>query len=476
MAEERVPPQNVEVERAVLGAMMLDPEALDHGLEILTEDVFYLGNHRKIFSAMKALVEKNSPADLITIAEELNTSGDLEKIGGRSYLSSLMSSVVTAGNLAYHADIIRQKAILRSLIHAGSDIVSRAYNENQDVEELLDSVEQTIFNISERRLTGDFSSLSDILPEAYENLEEIRKSSHSVTGLAMGFSKLDDLTSGMHPSDYIIIAARPSVGKTALALTIALHVAIQEKKGVALFSLEMAKEQLVTRLMASKFRVDAHRLRNGTLGKRDFRRIGSNISSLSSAPIYIDDTPNLTVLEMRTKARRLMRRTPLGLIVVDYLQLITAGSRRQENRQQEITTISRQLKALGRELGVPVIALSQLSRQVESRDVKRPILADLRESGAIEQDADLVMFIYRPEMYGKKQVKIYGNSYPSSGIAEIIIAKQRNGPTDSVFLRFERQWVSFESLALEEIKSPDEEEAFIDDLQENRHNNDYGGT
>jgi replicative DNA helicase len=463
MTTERVPPQDVEVERSVLGAMMLEPEALDRGLELLSENEFYRENHRMIFSAMKELVEKSSPADLITIAAELDAVGNLQKIGGRSYLSSLMSSVVTAGNLDYHTDIIRQKSVLRSLIHAGSDIVSRAYNESQDVSELLDSIEQMIFNISEKRLTGDFSSLGEILPQTYDYLEEVRKNKRAVTGLATGYNDLDDITSGMHPSDYIVIAARPSIGKTALVLGIALNVAINEKKGVALFSLEMAKDQLVTRLMASKFHVDAHRLRTGTLSKADFKRIGNNLPALSSAPIYIDDSASLTVLEMRTKTRRLMRRVPLGLIVVDYLQLLNGSSKRQENRQQEISMISRQLKALGREMGVPVIALSQLSRQVESRDNKRPILADLRESGAIEQDADVVMFIYRPEMYGKKQIKIFGNTYPSDGIAQILIAKQRNGPVGDIFLRFKREWVTFENLSIENIEPfEDEEEAFVD--------------
>ncbi len=463
MTTERVPPQDVEVERSVLGAMMLEPEALDRGLELLSENEFYRENHRMIFSAMKELVEKSSPADLITIAAELDAVGNLQKIGGRSYLSSLMSSVVTAGNLDYHTDIIRQKSVLRSLIHAGSDIVSRAYNESQDVSELLDSIEQMIFNISEKRLTGDFSSLGEILPQTYDYLEEVRKNKRAVTGLATGYNDLDDITSGMHPSDYIVIAARPSIGKTALVLGIALNVAINEKKGVALFSLEMAKDQLVTRLMASKFHVDAHRLRTGTLSKADFKRIGNNLPALSSAPIYIDDSASLTVLEMRTKTRRLMRRVPLGLIVVDYLQLLNGSSKRQENRQQEISMISRQLKALGREMGVPVVALSQLSRQVESRDNKRPILADLRESGAIEQDADVVMFIYRPEMYGKKQIKIFGNTYPSDGIAQILIAKQRNGPVGDIFLRFKREWVTFENLSIENIEPfEDEEEAFVD--------------
>ncbi len=469
MSDERVQPQNIEVEMAVLGAMLLEEEALDRGLEILDQNTFYRDNHRRIFEAMRRLAEADCPVDIVTLSEELSRSGELERVGGRSYISSLMSSVVTAGNLAYHAEIIREKAILRSLIHAGSDIVTRAYSENQDADELLDSVEQTIFSISEKRLKGDFSPLSTILPETFERLEEIRMNKHTVTGLATGYYKLDETTSGMHPSDYIIIAARPSVGKTALALGIVLNVALNDKKGVALFSLEMAKEQLVMRLMSSKFKVDAQRLRTGTLDKKDFGRIASNLNTLSSAPIYIDDTPNLTVLEMRAKARRLMRRVPLGLIVVDYLQLISAGSRSGENRQQEISTISRQLKALARELGVPLIALSQLSRQVESRDIKKPVLADLRESGAIEQDADVVMFIYRAEMYGQKNIEIHNTQYPSYGIAQIIIAKQRNGPIGEVLLSFKREYVSFENLSLEEIQPySNEESAYID--------SDYGGT
>ncbi|HHS50553.1 MAG TPA: replicative DNA helicase, partial [candidate division Zixibacteria bacterium] len=316
MPEERMPPQNVEVEMAVLGAMMLEADALDRGLELLEPNVFYRTNHVKVFEAMQRLAEIQCPVDIVTLSEELSRSGELEAVGGRSYLASLMSSVVTAGNLNYHAEIIREKAILRSLIHAGSDIVSKAYSETQNVGDLLDSVEQSIFNIVERRIKGDFASLGEILPETYEHLEEVRQSDHSVTGLPTGFFELDDMTSGMHPSDYIILAARPSMGKTALSLGITLNVAIEEKTPVAVFSLEMAKEQVVMRLMSSKFKVDAHRLRNGTLSGKDFKRIGMNLSALSSAPIYIDDTPNLTVLDMRAKVRRLMRRVPIGLIVV----------------------------------------------------------------------------------------------------------------------------------------------------------------
>ncbi len=473
MPEDRVPPHNIEVERAVLGAMMLEPEALDRGLELLNADYFYLEDHRKIFSAIKTLAESDRPADIVSLADQLDKENNIEKVGGRSYLSSLLTSVVTSGNIDYHAEIIREKAMLRSLIHAGGDIVSMAYSETLEMDELLDNVERKIWAIGEQRLRGDFASMGEILPATYEKLEEIRRSDRTVTGLPTGYTELDKLTSGFHPADYVIIAARPSVGKTALAIGIAMNVAVKEGIGVAMFSLEMAREQLVIRMMGNRFRVDTHRLRTGSLTKKDFSRIGNNLKALSAAPIYIDDSPIQTVLDMRAKCRRLMRKVNnIGLIVVDYLQLLTSGQRKVESRQQEITTISRQLKALGRELGVPVIAISQLSRQVETREAKRPILADLRESGAIEQDADLVMFIYRPELYGKKKVEIYRKKYDSTGIAEIIVAKQRNGPIGSVYLDFHKEYVTFENLALED-RTP-----IYEDSEENEEFNymNYGGS
>lgn len=450
--EDRLPPQNIEVERAVLGAMMIEPEAFFRGLEILKPEYFYQEGHAKIFQAMEALAEKDSPADLVTVADQLHKSGDLERIGGRSYIASLTTGVVTSGNLEYHAEIIREKAVLRKLIHVGGDIVAKSYSEHESIDDLLDDVESMILQIGEQRLRGDFASLDDIIPKTWEKLDEIRNSPHSVTGLATGFRELDDLTSGLHGSDYVIIAARPSVGKTSLALGMALNVAVEQEQGVALFSLEMAAEQLVIRLMANKFRVNAHSLRTGKLRKSDFKRIGGKLPLLAKANVFIDDTPSLTVLDMKAKCRRLMKRHSIGLLIVDYLQLITAGGRRIESRQQEITLISRQLKALARELDVPVIALSQLSRAVESRENKRPILADLRESGAIEQDADVVMFIYRPEMYGLKYTEVYGEGgmekkVPSDGIAELILAKQRNGPVGSVFMTFHKEYATFEDLA-----------------------------
>lgn len=450
--EDRLPPQNIEVERAVLGAMMIEPEAHYRGLELLEAEYFYQEGHAKIFKAMEELAENDRPADLVTVADQLHKNGVLEKIGGRSYLASLTTGVVTSGNLEYHAEIIREKALLRKLIHVGGDIVAKSYSEHEDIDDLLDDVESMILKIGEERLRGDFVSLEKMIPGTWDKLEDIRKSPHSVTGLATGFHKIDDLTSGLHGSDYVIIAARPSVGKTALALGMALNVALEEGKGVALFSLEMAAEQLVIRLMANKFRVNAHHLRTGRMSKVDFKRIGSKLKLLANANIFIDDTPSLTVLDMKAKCRRLMKRNKVGLLIVDYLQLITTGSRRIENRQQEITTISRQLKALARELDIPVIALSQLSRAVEARESKRPILADLRESGAIEQDADVVMFIYRPEIYGIDRITVTGDDFhdkqiPSDGIAEIILAKQRNGPVGSVFMTFHKQYATFEDLA-----------------------------
>jgi len=465
---DRLPPQNMELEKEVLGAMMSESPALERGLELLSENMFYNNIHRLVFQAMKDLTEDNKPVDIISLGEQLEKMGKMEKIGGMSYLSSMLSSVVTSANLDYHIGIIREKFIRRSIIESGSQMVSKAYDEGMEVSLLLDSVEKEIFDISEQRLKGDFESVENLLPATYEKLEEIRHQKRSVTGLPTGFVELDRLTSGLHESDYVIIAARPSIGKTALALSMASNVATKEKKGVAIFSLEMAKEQLVVRLMSSKFKVDAQKLRNGTLKMKEFKKIAHNLRTLSSAPIYIDDSPSQTVLDMRAKTRRLFRRHEIGLIIVDYLQLITTNGR-SESRQQEITTISRQLKALARELKVPLIALSQLSRQVESRESKRPILADLRESGALEQDADVVMFIYRAEVYKKKKVLIDDIEYPSDGIAEVIIAKQRNGPVGSRHLSFKKNYVSFENLDLSSI------EPFDVDYDPQMDTTNYGG-
>jgi len=456
--EDRLPPQNIEVERAVLGAMLIEPEALFRGLEILTPENFYHEGHANIFQAMKNLAEEDKPSDLVTVADRLQRMGDLEKLGGRSYLASLTTGVVTSGNLEYHANIIREKAVLRDLIHTGGDIVAKAYSDDQDVDDLLDNIEGMILKIGEKRLRGDFDSLESMLPQTWEKLEEIRHNQHSVTGLPTGFMELNDITGGLQQSDYIIVAARPSVGKTSLALGMALNISLEENVGVALFSLEMAKEQLVIRLMANKFRVNAHSLRTGRLRKTEFKKIGSRLKTIANAKVFVDDTSSLTVLDMKAKCRRLMKRQDIGLVIVDYIQLITTGNKRIESRQQEITTISRQLKALGRELKVPIVALSQLSRAVESREDRRPILADLRESGALEQDADVVMFIYRPEIYGINTITIKDKDYKnrkisSQGIAEIIVAKQRNGPVGSVHLTFHKEYATFEDLAPADLEN-----------------------
>jgi replicative DNA helicase len=467
--EDRLPPQNIEVERAVLGAMLIEPEAFFRGLELLEPDSFYQESHAKIFKAMKTLAERDNPADLVTVADQLHRDGELERIGGRGYLASLTTGVVTSGNLEYHAEIVREKAILRRLIQVGGDIVAKCYTEHDEIDALLDDVESMILQIGEQKLRGDFNSLESLIGGTWENLEEARNSTHAVTGVSTGFSKLDDLTSGLHGSDYIVIAARPSLGKTSLALGMALNVAIEEGAGVAIFSLEMAAEQLVIRLMANKFRVNAHDLRTGRLRKAEFTRIGHKLNLLANAKIFIDDTPSLTVLDMKAKCRRLMKRNKIGLLVVDYIQLITTGGKRIENRQQEITLISRQLKALARELDIPVIALSQLSRAVETRENKRPILADLRESGAIEQDADVVMFINRPEVHGVKTIDVYDEGatpkkIPSEGVAEIILAKQRNGPIGSVFMAFHKEYATFEDLA----------PTALDELAESYDGEEYG--
>jgi len=477
MTEERLPPQNLEVERAVLGAMMMDSEALYRALELLSVEDFYHDGHARIFGAMKKLAENDRAVDYVSLADILDKEGHLEKVGGRSYLVSLLSSIVTPGNLDYHAEIIQEKAVLRSLIRAGGDIVTRAYSGTQDVDDLLNGVEQMIWAIGEKRIRGEFAPLSSIIPETFEKLDEIHHSKRAVTGLATGYTDLDEITTGLHPADYVIIAARPSVGKTALALGIALNVALKEEKGVAIFSLEMASEQLVTRLMATKFRVDSQRLRSGKLDNESFKKISKDLDSLSRAQIFIDDSAEQTVLNMRAKLRRLKRRQKIDLVIIDYLQLLTSGQRRVENRQQEITTISRQIKALGRELDIPVIALSQLSRQSELRDDKIPRLSDLRESGAIEQDADTVMFIYRPEVHKQKKIKVEldGKSFwkDATGIAEIIIAKQRNGPVGQIYLKFHKKYVSFENVSMRKV--PDYVAKKIEEEEEFNPNN-HGGT
>ena len=451
----RLPPQAVEAEQSVLGSMLLSKEAIGKAVELLDESCFYRVEHQQIFQAIVGLYDANKPVDLITLTQELKKRRRLKEVGGRVYLMGLLESTPTAANLEYYARIVLEKATLRKLADVSTGIVTQCYQPEVEADSLLDKAEQQIFNLSESRMRGGFVHIGEILPHTFEAIEEFHKREGFVTGIPSGFKELDSLTSGFQKSDLVIIAGRPSMGKTAFSLSIAQYVAIKEKLPVAIFSLEMSKSQLVQRMLCSEARVDSHLLRTGRLPNRDWPRLSIAVGPLSEAPLFIDDTPAIGVLEMRAKARRLKSSQNIGMVILDYLQLMQ-GPKGAENRQQEISTICRSLKGLAKELDVPVLALSQLSRQVEVRGKEhRPQLSDLRESGAIEQDADLVLFIYRPEVYGILQDR-KGN--PLQGVAEIIIGKQRNGPTGSVKLAFIDEYAKFENPAfLEEEPSVEEE-------------------
>ena len=436
---QRLPPQNLEAEVSVLGGVLLDNEALNRVLEVMKEGDFYRESHRKIFSAILDLYEKSEPVDLITLTEALKKRDALEAVGGVEYLNSLVNSVPTAANISYYAKIVKEKAILRKLINRSTDIISQVYGVSGDVDDFLDQAERSIFEISEDRVRPSFYSLKDIIKSSFKTIERLYEKRQLITGVPTGFTKLDELTSGLQPADLIIVAGRPSMGKTALALDIAAHAAVEGGIPSAIFSLEMAKEQLALRMLCSEAKVDAHRLRGGFLSESDWPKLTRAAGSLSEAPIFIDDTPGLSALEMRAKSRRMKAEHNLGLVVVDYLQLMR-GRADSDNREQEISDISRSLKALAKELNVPVMALSQLNRRVEERGDRRPQLSDLRESGAIEQDADVIIFLYRDEVYNKSE------DNPNKGKAEIIIGKQRNGPTDKFELTFLDKFTCFENL------------------------------
>jgi len=434
----KVPPQNLEAESSVLGGILLENEAINHVLELLRAEDFYRETHRKIFRAMIELTDRSEPVDLITLGDCLKTRNELESVGGSAYLASLADFVPTAANIAYYARIVREKAILRTLITAATEIASRGYEEQGNVEEFLDTAEKVIFEISEKKIKAAFVSVGDMIKDTLKTVEKLYERKEMITGVPTGYDDLDKLTAGLQPADLIIVAGRPGMGKTAFALNIATNAAFTGL-GVAVFSLEMAKEQLVLRMLCSEARVNSSKVRSGYLGERDFPQLAKAAGRLHETAIYIDDTPAISVLELRAKARRLVRdRTKkIGLIIVDYLQLMR-GMGTANNREQEISEISRSLKALAKELSVPVMALSQLNRRVEDRTEKKPQMSDLRESGAIEQDADVIMFIYREEVYNR-------NDDSKKGMAEVIIAKQRNGPTDTVTLTFLNEYTRFEN-------------------------------
>ncbi len=437
---QRLPPQSLEAEVSVLGGVLLENDALNRVLEIIREDDFYREAHRKIFSAILDLYERNEPADLITLSETLKKREALEGVGGIEYLNSLVNSVPTAANITYYAKILKEKSILRKLINRATEIINLGYSASGDVDEFIDRAERSIFEISEDRIRPSFYHLKDIIKSSFKTIEKLYEKRQLITGVPTGFHKLDELTSGLQPAELIIIAGRPSMGKTALALNISQNAAVEGVVPTAIFSLEMAKEQLALRMLCSQAKVDAHRLRGGFLSESDWPRLTRAAGLLSEAPIFIDDTPALSALEMRAKSRRLKAEHNLGLVIVDYLQLMR-GRGQVERREQEISDISRSLKSLAKELNVPVIALSQLNRRVEDRGDKRPQLADLRESGAIEQDADVIIFLYRDDVYNKSE------DNPNKGTAEIIIGKQRNGPTDTFKLAFLDKYTCFENLS-----------------------------
>ncbi len=436
----RIPPQNLEAEQSILGGILLDNHALNPALEVLSGNDFYSEAHRKIFQAILELSDQNAPCDLITLNNLLRDKKQIEAVGGAAYLASLVDNVPSAANIAHYARIVKEKSILRQLIAASTEILGKSYDASLDIDQILDEAEHLIFDISEHKIRPAFFPLRNIIKESFKTIERLYEKKELVTGVPTGFEKIDDITSGLQKSDLIIIAGRPSMGKTAFALNIAEYAALEAAVPVAIFSLEMAREQLAMRMLASEARVDSQRLRRGFLGETDWPKLTLAAGRLSEAPIFIDDTPAITVLEMKAKSRRLKADAGLGLIVLDYLQLMRSGSAK-DSREQEISEISRSLKALAKELDVPVIALSQLNRKVEDRTNRRPQMADLRESGAIEQDADLIAFIYRDEVYNRSE------DNPEKGIAEIIIGKQRNGPTGMVKLAFFEKYTRFENLA-----------------------------
>ena len=443
----RLPPQNLEAEQAVLGAILLDNQALYKSLEVLDPDEFYRPAHKRIFKAMVELAEHNQVIDLVTLTDHLRRLEALESVGGSLYLTELAQSVATAASVTYHAKLVHETGVSRALITTATDIVAKGYEGTTRVDELLDFAERSIFGIAERRLKKLFSSMQEVVTSTVAHIDQLYNRKEQITGIPTGFKDMDDKTAGLQPSDLIIIAGRPSMGKTSLALGIALHAATNPNRPytVAIFSLEMSKEQLCMRLLSAAGSLNMHRIRTGHLSDQEWKILAKTASELHESRIYIDDTPAISVLEMGAKIRRLRAEHGLDLVVVDYLQLMSGGGN-SENRQQEISDISRSLKSLAKELNIPVVALSQLSRAVENRPNKKPVLADLRESGAIEQDADLVMMIYRSEMYGSEAEETDDRA-EAEHVAEILIAKHRNGPSGKVRLAFMNQYTKFASIA-----------------------------
>ncbi len=442
VSQPRLPPQNLEAEQSVLGAILLDNTAMAKAMEIIIDEDFYRTAHRKVYQGMLELSDRGEVIDHITLTECLKARSELEAVGGAAYLAELVQVVASAANVRYHSKIVREKALLRGLIHTSTEVITRGYDGTTAVDELLDFAERSVFSIAQGKLDRSFTPVNQIIKESLDVVDRLSKRKERVTGVPTGYYDLDDITAGLQASDLIVIAGRPSMGKTSLALGMAQHAALQAGAVVGIFSLEMSKPQLVLRMLSSEARVDSHALRTGRLQKEDWWRLAEAAGRLEQAPIFIDDSGALTVQQMRGKARRLKAEKGLELLIVDYLQLMQ-GRSDAESRQQEISDISRSLKALAKELNVPVIALSQLSRAVENRKPPIPMLADLRESGAIEQDADVVMFIYREEVYEQNTER--------KGIADILVSKHRNGPIGRKELFFHDRFAKFESLENREV-------------------------
>ena len=453
---DRMPPQAVEVEQAVLGAMLIDSRAVGRAIELLQDEAFYHGPHARIFAAMSELYERNEAVDQLTVGEELKRQGQLEPAGGVVYLAELAAGVASSANIEHHARIVVERALSRGLIEASAEISNRAFEGHSDVHEVIDWAEQRIFDLSERGLTQGFESIKQVLDETMDHLDAAHEKRSAVSGVDTGFEDLNEITSGFQNGDLILLAARPSVGKSALALCCACRAAMRHGKSVAVFTLEMSKHQVAQRLLSIETGFNLQRLRTGHLGQDDWLHVTRQAGLLAQAQIYVDDTAGISVLEARAKARRLKHDQGVDLVIIDYLQLMGSHESLQ-SREQEVSRISRGLKAMAKDLELPVMALSQLSRAPEARTDRRPQLSDLRESGSLEQDADVVMFIYRPEIYGLKSDDEGGSL---EGMAEIIIAKQRNGPTDSARLMWNKESASFENLA-PGYRIEEEEEGYL---------------
>jgi replicative DNA helicase len=437
-AYERVPPHNVEAEESVLGSMLLSKDAIAEVLELLREDDFYRPAHRTVYRSVLGLYSHGEAVDAVTVAEDLRRNGALADIGGAPFLHTLVASVPTAANAGYYARIVKEAGVLRRLIDVGTQIVQLGFETPQDTERAVDIAESLVYQVAQGRVTEDYHSLRDVLTGTLEAIERLHEDHREITGVPTGFPNLDRLTSGLQPSNLIIVAARPAVGKSTFGLDVARHASVRAGVPTVVFSLEMSRTELVQRLMCAECTVDMQRLRTGRMEESDWTRLTRSLGKLADAPLYIDDSPGTTMMEIRAKCRRLKQRHGLGLVVVDYLQLMQP-SKRFENRQQEVSEISRSLKLLAKELEVPVIAISQLSRQTEARSDRRPMLSDLRESGALEQDSDVVLFIYRDELYDPES--------PRKGEADLILAKHRNGPTDTVTVTFQGQYSRFAPMA-----------------------------